>query len=730
MNTGNGPAKYHGDSSMDSDSAGLMDSILNPRSVAIIGASGEPGKRGYRALTILLEDGYKGRIHPVNPRETEILGLPCHASILDIDEPVDVALVCTPARHLPAMLEECGRKGVKGAIVVSGGFSEAGEDGLELELRSVAVARQHGVRVIGPNMNGIFSRRHNCNLSPWREVPIGDIAVLSNSANIVHWLLTKAWARGGVGFSTMLSVGNQADVQFHELIEGLDQDAGTRAIIIYAEGFRDGRALIDVAARVVQTTPIVMYKAGRNGVGVRMARSHSGSLAGDYAVSSGALRQAGVTLVRRAEYLLPVAEALSTLPVMRSRNVAIISEGGGPITIASEALSELSMNLAPLSAETQAKIHGIIPESTVIANPVDIAVLANPSVRNYGLCAQAILQDPGIDALLFVGWFGAYGRRGGAAVKAEECEVAHMLCRMMRETGKPVIVQSHYAQMGTEALGVLRAGGVPVHQDFDIAVQCVVAAAEYGEAMQRLARSAPVTALPRDAATTHLLEVRRAAGHASMLETEGRRVLQASGIRLAPYRLVSSPQEMADAIRSFGDSPLALKIVSPDIVHKSDADCVRLGVRGEEEACAALAEILNNAAAFAPRASIAGVLVSPMAGRGVEVIVGTSQDPQFGPIIVFGLGGVFVEVMRDVVFRALPLSADDAGDMIADIKAQQMFTGVRGLPGADIPALVELLLAVSRLALAYPEIAEIDLNPVILHAQGYSIVDVRMILKD
>jgi acetyltransferase len=712
------------------DAADRIDTILNPRSVAVIGASGEPGKRGYRALKILMEDGYQGRIHPVNPRESEILGLPCHASVLDIDEPVDVALVCTPAKHLPAVLEECGRKGVKGAIVVSGGFSEAGEEGLQLELQSVAIARRHGVRLIGPNMNGIFSRRHSCNLSPWREVPPGEIAVLSNSANVVHWLLTKAWARGSVGFSTMLSVGNQADVQFHELIDGLGKDAQTRAIVVYAEGFRDGRALIEVAARVSQTTPIVMYKAGRNGEGARMARSHSGSLAGDHAVSSGALQQAGVTLVTRAEYLLPVAEALGNLPRMRSRNVAVISEGGGPITIVSEALSELALNLAPLSADTQATIHAVIPESTVIANPVDIAVLTNPSVRNYGLCAQAILQDPGIDALLFVGWFGAYGRRGGPAVAAEEQEVARMLGRMMRETGKPVIVQSHYAQVGTEALDILRASGVPVHQDFDIAVQCVVAAARHGEASRRLALGLPSAAPLRAPVAVSLIDECRAARRGSLLEHEGRRVLEAHGIPIPVHRLAGNRQELAGVMPAFGESPLALKIVSPDIVHKSDADCVRLGVRGEAQATAALAEILANASAFAPDARIAGVLVSPMAERGVEVIVGTSHDPQFGPVIMFGLGGVFVEVMRDVAFRTLPLSVEDARAMIDDIRGRQVFAGVRGLPAVDMPALTGLLMAVSGIALAYPEIAEIDLNPVILHAHGFSIVDVRMILAD
>jgi len=408
----------------------------------------------------------------------------------------------------------------------------------------------------------------------------------------------------------------------------------------------------------------------------------------------------------------------------------VISEGGGPITIASEALSEHGIELAPLSPDTQARIHTVIPDSTVIANPVDIAVLANPSVRNYGLCAQAILDDPEIDALLFVGWFGAYGRRGGAAVAAEELEVAHMLGRRMRETGKPIIVQSHYAQIGTEALAVLRAAGVPVHQDFDIAVRCVVAAADHGEARRRLERALPARPLQRRPEVEALLARCRREGRRVLLEPEGRQVLRACGIAIAPHRVVARAQDLPEALQSFGDAPLAFKIVSPDILHKSDADCVRLGVRGSRAAEAALAQILANAAAHAREARVEGVLVTPMAERGVEVIVGASRDPQFGPVILCGLGGIFVEVIRDVAFRALPLSRDDARAMMADIRAQALFEGVRGLPPADLDALAELLLAISRLALAYPEIIEIDLNPVVLHGRGLSVVDVRMILED
>ena len=497
---------------------------------------------------------------------------------------------------------------------------------------------------------------------------------------------------------------------------------------MYAEGFKDGRALFDVASRVTATKPIVMYKAGRNVEGARMARSHSGSLAGDYAVSQGALAQAGVTLVSRAEYLLPVAEALATLPTMRSRNVAVISEGGGPITIASESLSERGLELAELSPATQQKIHEIIPNSTVIANPVDIAVLANPSVRNYGLCARAILEDARIDALLFVGWFGAYGRRGGSALAAEEVAVAASLCRLMRELGKPVVVQSHYAQLGTEALDTLRTGGVPVHQDFDIAIECLRAAADRGEASRRLARRVADAPVPVDESCAALIERCRQQVRGMLLEHEARDLLTAYGIPVPPHWLIRHIDEVPGALRTLGDVPLALKIVSADIVHKTDADCVRLHVQGEAAVAAAVREILTNARRHDEGARIDGVLAAPMAARGVEVIVGTSNDPQFGPIMMFGLGGIFVEVMRDVVFRTLPISRDDALSMLAEIRGRRVLDGVRGMPAADIKALVELMLAVSHLALACPGIAEIDLNPVIVHQNGLSIVDARMIL--
>lgn len=704
-----------------------IDLMLNPRSVAIVGASNEPGKRGNRAVRILLDDGYAGHVYPVNPREAEVCGLPCHPDLASIGRPVDVAMVCTPARTLPGVLVQCGAAGIRGAIVVSGGFSEAGPEGLALEEASLAVAREQGVRILGPNMNGVWSRRHACNLSPWREVPVGGIAVLSNSANIVHWLLTKAWARGGIGFSTLLSVGNQADVQFHELVASLGDDPDTRAIVLYAEGFRDGRAFADAVRAVAPRKPVVVYKAGRNAEGARMAKSHSGSLAGDYAVSHGALVQAGATLVAQAEHLLPVAEALAATPAMRSRSVAVISEGGGPITIASEALVERGLRLEPLGADTQARIHAIIPASTTIANPVDIAVLTAPSAANYGRCAEAILDDAGIDALLFVGWFGAYGRRVGGAVADEELRVAEALCAAMRATGKPIVVQSHYAAIGTPPLDALRAGGVPVHQDFGIAVECIGAAADRGAFLRRLAEPAPPAAAPPGGAAA-AIEGLRARGRTALSEHDAKDVLEAAGIAVPPRRLLRDESDVPAAIGQFGDLPLALKLMSADILHKSEAGAVRLGVRGERAVAVAVRELLETVRVRNPAARVDGVLATPMAARGTELIVGMTRDPQFGPVVAFGLGGTLVEAIRDVVFRPVPLSPADAREMIAGLRHAQVLDGVRGMPPVDRDAIAGLLLAVSGLASGCPEIVELDLNPVIGHATGCSIVDARIVL--
>ncbi|MBI2227084.1 MAG: acetate--CoA ligase family protein [Betaproteobacteria bacterium] len=706
----------------------VLDRILNPRTVAVVGASNDPEKRGYRAIKTLLADEYQGEIIPINPREKKILDLDCYARLQDAPQEIDLALICTPARTVPDVVRQCGEKGVKGALLLAGGFSEASEEGRKLEEETAAIARQYGVRLIGPNTNGMFSARYACNAIGWFDIPRGPIAVLSNSANVALSLVTEAQIHRYIGYSTMLSVGNQAALQFHDYLECLGEDPDTRAIISYVEGFKDGRAYLKAARKVTPVKPIVMYKAGRTDEGKGAAKSHSGSLAGDYTVASGVLRQAGVVLVTQSDHLYPVAEALAILPPLPTRRVAILSEGGGPITIAAEALAERGMVLAQLTQDTQQKLKGIVPNASALSNPVDAGGGTDPRAEYYGLCGRAILEDPNVDALLMVGYFGGYTTRYGESVAETENRYCVEVADMMKQYGKPIVVQTHYADFRTKALDILRKAGVPFYREIEIAVQCLASLADYTAAKRRLSAAEAGPRAKTEPAAAQIVQRVHEAARTSLLETEARELLACYGVAIPPALLARTAEDAEDVVAKLGAGPLALKIVSKDVLHKSEAGGVKLNVAGAEAVKHAIGDITASVKRHDPAADVAGVLAAPMAEKGVEVIVGVTRDPQFGPVLMFGLGGVFVEVIRDVVFRALPLSQADVEEMLRELRYKAMLEGARGLPAVDKSALVDLMLKVAALAAAHPEIVEIDLNPVIAHASGYTIADARMIL--
>jgi acetyltransferase len=706
----------------------VLDRILNPRVVAVVGASNDPEKRGYRAIKTLLADEYRGEIVPINPKEKKILGIDCYARLQDAPHEIDLALICTPARSAPDVVRQCGEKGVKGALLLAGGFSEASEEGARLEQETVAVARKQGVRLIGPNTNGLFSARYACNAIGWFDIPRGPLGVLSNSANVALSLVAEAQIHRYIGYSTMLSVGNQADLQFHEYLEALNADPDTKVIISYIEGFKDGRAYLEAARNVSPAKPIVVYKAGRTAEGKGAAKSHSGSLAGDYAVARGVLKQAGVVLVTESTHLYPVGEALAILPPMPTRRVAILSEGGGPITMAAEAFAERGMVLAQLTPETQKKLKAIVPNASALSNPVDAGGGTDPRAEYYGLCARAILEDPNIDGLLFVGYFGGYTTRYGDSVAETENRICFEVAEMVKKYRKPIVVQTHYARFRTKALDILRKAGVPFYRDIEVAVQCLASLADYTAAKERLSVATAPSAIATQPSAADVVQRARKAGR-SLLETEARELLASYGVKTPLSVLARTVDDAAHVISKLGDGPLALKVVSKDVLHKSDAGGVKLNVTGVDGVKRAIAEISSKVKQYDAAAEVSGVLAAPMAEKGVEVILGVTHDPQFGPVLMFGLGGVFVEVIRDVVFRALPVSPADVEEMLGELRYKAMLEGARGLPVVDKAALCELMLKVSALATAHPEIAEIDLNPVIAHASGYTIADTRMILS-
>jgi acetate---CoA ligase (ADP-forming) len=704
-----------------------IDGFLKPKSVAIIGASRDPSKRGNRAIQTLISNGYKGKILPIHPKEKEVLGFQCYPDLASVPFDIDLAMICTPNPTVPDMIRRCGEKGVKGALILAGGFSEAGPEGAELEGKLVETAREANVRIIGPNTNGMFDAHSGMNLTGWPGIYPGGLGILSQSGNVALSLLAQSQHNRKAGLSTFVGVGNQSDIRLDEYLRFFADDENTKATIVYAEGFKDGKAFLDVAREVAPKKPVVLYKAGRTDEGEGAAKSHSGSLAGNYAVASAALKQAGVIQVERSDEMFPVAETLSRASGLPARRVVLLSEGGGPISQAADALAERGLVLPTLNADTVERLQAITPAATQLSNPVDAGGGTDPHPRYMPACAKEILADPNVDALLIVGYFGGYQIRYGEGIAEIENAAALQLVELARESGKIVMVQCHYADFETRAIDIMREGGITVIRSIEIAASCLSATQRFHVIATR-GRGSEAAATRNSAEASAIVAAAKAENRDALLEPEAVKLLSLHGIEVPEIAVLESPDQASSLPASLSSVPVALKIVSKDILHKSDVGGVRLGVEGVSEIEKASASLLNHIARKCPDAALKGVLVAPMAQKGVEVIIGIVDDPQFGKVAMFGLGGIFVEVLKDVSFRALPLRREDALEMIAEIRGSSLLDGARGIPPIDRNRLADLILDVTRLAAAHPDIKEIDLNPVILTNDKYVIADARMVL--
>lgn len=708
-----------------------LSKVLNAESVAIVGASKSETKRGYQAIRILLDEGFGGKIYPVNPKEKSILGLKCYGKVSEIGGPVDMALITTPAKTIPNILDDCGKKGIHGAVIIAGGFGELGSEGKKLENLMVETAQKNGIRLIGPNTSGMMNLKDNFNLVGLKDAPKGDIALLTQSGNMALTLITEAKLKSRKGFSYYVGVGNEADIKFHEYLEFFRQDPDTRAILMYVEGMRKGRAFLQQAYKTTIDKPVILLKGGRSDTGKQSAGSHTGALAGMSEVAKGAFERAGIIFIENSTELFPSAEALSNLPPIKGNNVAILADGGGHATIAADLLTDLGVNIPKFTQETQDRLKAILPNAASVPNPVDVAggTDADPSV--FADCARIILEDPGIGGLLLVGLFGGYGIRFAESLSLMEEDAAHQMGKMVRTGKKPIVVHSLFASEKPHSLDLLRYYKIPVYDSLDVACKCMGVLAEYGDYLSSYHEKANFVldwgkkAVPEGQS---IIETAQKEGRSALLETEAKKLLSLHNAPVSNDQLATTADE---AIRMVGEieGEVVLKIVSPDILHKSDAGGVKIKLETQTQVRNAFNEIISNAKAFDPNADIQGVLVSPMAQKGVEVIIGTKIDDQFGPIIMYGMGGVMVEVLKDVVFRVLPISNKGAKKMIEETKSYPILEGVRGHSGYDQKALVNLLLLCSELIESYPEIEEMDLNPVIVHEEGLSIVDARILLK-
>ncbi|MEG3620021.1 acetate--CoA ligase family protein [Magnetovibrio sp. PR-2] len=705
-------------------------SFLSPKSIAIIGASKDPTKRGYQAIRYLIADKFPGGIYPIHPREPEILGIPAYASVTDVQDTIDIALVCTQAKTLPSIVEDLGKKGVKGAIILAGGFGEMGPEGEALERETLDKAKAYSIRLIGPNTSGIFNLHAAMNLVGMPDVRAGGIGIVSQSGNMALSIVTEASSRGYLGFSTYVGVGNQADVHFHEYLSYMGQDPDTFVPVLYVEGFKEGRAFLDVARDVTQHKPVVLYKSGRTSVGQESAKSHTGALAGSYEMTVDLMRQAGVTVARQSDHVVPVAEALRLLPPAASNRVAVLADGGGHATIAADSLTENGIELPRLSADTTQKLSELLPPAASLANPVDVAGGTDTNPGLFADCAQLSLEDPNVDALLIVGLFGGYKLRFAESLGHIENETAIRLSALVRRYNKPILLQSLYTFVQPDALKTLRGAGVPVQESIEIASSCMTALVHYGHAKRRNAEHPPIIVTEKPEGADNIVKTCRDEERLSLFEYEAIELLKAYGVQMENFQFVSTKDDLDAAYDVIGDMPKVMKVVSKDILHKTEAGGVRLALRDKVSVHKAFDQIMGSALAYDPGADIKGVLLGPMAEPGVEVIIGMMCDPVYGPVMMFGIGGTLVEVLRDVSFRAIPLSPADAEEMLAEIKSGAILEGVRGAPPIDKEAIVDVMMKVSALVQAHPEIVELDLNPIFAHQVGCTVVDARVILSE
>jgi acyl-CoA synthetase (NDP forming) len=704
-----------------------LERVFNPRSVAVIGASEVAGKASERRTRSLIQGGYQGDIYLINPKRSELFGRKAYPNITAVEKEVDLVMIVVAPKFLVPAVADSVKMGAKGMVIITAGLGETGAEGKKIEAQILQEAAKTGAYVIGPNCSGMFSASARMNLlgvPPLRE---GSISVLAQSGNVIDSLTHYAEVRG-VGFSKIISLGNAIGVSFPEYIEYLKDDPNTKAIMIYLEGIKDGNRLVQVARETAKAKPVIALKVGRSMAGARAAASHTGSLAGDALIVDAAFRQAGVVRVSNVDELFDMACILSTCPIPGGNRVAILSEGGGDNSIAADNAAVHGMEVPVLSRQTQEKIKPFLLEGMPASNPIDYGGTAEENPHMITECVRVCMEDQQVDGIYITGFFGGFKDIIAPHVAELEEQAARDLVALVKEKKKPVFVHTSFGAEPIKALDILKAANVPVFESSERTARCLSALMKFGSNREKFGSMRRLETRPKERPEVNSVFQRaRDEKRTSLLETESRELLRAYGVSLPPAEFVRSPAEAAAASIGLG-FPLAMKVVSPDIVHKSDAGGVKLNLKDEEAVVRAFGEIVERASSVTTQARVLGSMLSPMAPGGQECILGMIRDNQFGPVIMFGLGGIFVEVLKDISFRVAPITEQDLDDMIQEIKGYRLLTGIRGEKAKDIGAIKEILAKLNEIAVDNPEIREIDLNPVIVHEQGASIVDSRVIL--
>jgi acetate---CoA ligase (ADP-forming) len=672
-----------------------LDPIFSPRTIAVVGASRRRDSLGFSLLHNLVVNEFSGAIFPVNPTAAAIHSLKCYPTVDAIPDPVDLAVIMVPRGKVQGVIEECIAKGVKGLIVITAGFSETGKEGAALERRLRETVRAAGVRTIGPNCMGVINTDPEVTLdATFSPTPArrGAIGFVSQSGALGVAILNVAQDIG-VGLTQFVSMGNKADVSGNDLIEHWEDDPETKVIAMYLESFGNPRRFTEIAKRVTRKKPILVVKSGRTAEGARAATSHTGAIAGTDVTVSAFLEQCGVLRANTIEEMFDVARALTRCPLPGGFRVGIVTNAGGPAIMATDACVNLGLHMAELSDGTRETLRSFLPPEASVGNPVDM--IASATAEHYAKTVAAVLEDPAVDMAMVI---------NVTPILTNPIEVLQAIAAVARERPKPVLAVMMATEEFYDAVKIQR-DLPPVYHFPEPAARVMFLLARYA-AWRRRAADLPAPDFATDDAQVEKILAGVTDGYLD--QAAAFQVLELYGVPVAKWRLTSGRDEVLEAAREIG-YPVVLKSVAADLVHKSEAGAVRVDLREEEELGTAVTEMERSVAAAGH--AVEGFLVQEMARGGHEVIFGITTDPRFGPLLMFGLGGKYVEVFQDVRFAVTPLDAEEARDVVRGIRGFKLLEGVRGEPGADLDLLVEILLRLAQLSQRHPRIRELDLNP-------------------
>lgn len=695
--------------------------IFEPRTVAVIGASNNPESVGYALIRNMIGSGFKGTVYPVNFKYKSIYGVRSYAKLSDTRDEIDLAVVATPASTVPDIVKECGEYGVGGVVIISAGFMEAGDDGHQLTETILGYADKYKMRIIGPNCLGFIKPSIKLNASFANKMALpGKIAFISQSGAlctaILDWSVEK-----NVGFSYFVSIGSMIDVGFHDLIDYFGSDPSTSSIVIYMESLTNARKFMSAARAFARTKPIIVLKAGKSAAGAKVALSHTGTLAGNDIAFEAAFKRAGIISVNTIEELFNAAQSLALQPRPSGNRLAVVTNAGGPGVLATDHLINLGGELAQLSEKTMETLNDALPPVWSHGNPVD--VLGDADATRYRKATEAVLKDENVDGALVI-------LTPQAMTKADE--IAREIVSIGKKYSKPVLASWMGEKDVDEGRDILEIGGIPVFRIPENAVNTFMSMYKYTRNIQALYET-PST-IPHifnpDTHKTHdLLKSIMKEGRYVLTEDEAKEVMTNYDIPIAKHELAAKEKDVKAICARIG-FPVVMKIASPDITHKTDTGGVILNIKNESDALSAFRNIMESAQKANPDADIKGVLIEEMVSKKYELIIGSKKDPIFGPVIVFGMGGVAVEVFKDLNVGLPPLNMALAQRIVEETKIYRLLKGYRGMEGVDIEAIKFLLYKFAYLVMDFPQIKEVDINPFVVDHTGGVVLDAKIILDE